>query len=130
MEERNFILLAEDDEDDQELIKMAFTRAASDREIKIVNNGHEALQTLAHLQALPCVIVLDLNMPLLNGIQTLQALNEEGRFKKIPKVILTTTDEESNKTTSYQYGAVDYFVKPHTMKEFVATVQKILSYCT
>lgn len=126
---KNFILVAEDDEDDQELIQLAFRKVTSDHDFKIVNNGQEAVETLSKQRNLPCLIILDLNMPLLNGIQTLQALTVDPRFAHIPKVILTTSDNEDNKKNSYSNGAVDYFIKPNTMKEFVLTAEKMLAYC-
>lgn len=125
----NFILLAEDDEDDQELIRMAFKRVTSNHEFKIVNNGQEALETLLRQQKLPCLIILDLNMPLLNGMQTLKTLMEDPRFERIPKIILTTSDNEDNKQNSYSNGAVDYFIKPSTFREFVVAAERMLTYC-
>lgn len=126
---KNFILLAEDDEDDQELIQMAFSKITADHDIKIVGNGAEALRVLSGGANLPCLIILDLNMPLLNGMQTLKALREDPKFRKVPIVILTTSDSDDIKATSYSQGAIDYFVKPASMKEFVMTAEKILSYC-
>lgn len=125
----NLILLAEDDEDDQALIQMALRRANYAKEIQIVNNGQEALDVLMNQRELPCLIILDLNMPMLDGIQTLQALTSLARFQQVPKVILTTSDSEENKEKSYYYGATDYFIKPNTLNELVATAQKILNYC-
>ena len=129
MSNNNFILLAEDDEDDQELIRMAFRKVTARHIFKIVSNGKEALETLSEQANLPCLIVLDLNMPLMNGIQTLKALKDDPKFEKIPKVILTTSDNEENRKVSYFNGAVDYFVKPDTLPELVSTAQKILTYC-
>lgn len=129
MTENNLILLAEDDEDDQELIKIAFEKVASHHILKIVQNGQEVLNALAQQSQLPCLILLDLNMPLMNGIQTLQALSRESRYLSIPKIILTTSGTAENKEVSISNGAADYFVKPPTMREFVITAQKILTYC-
>ena len=124
-----FILLAEDDEDDQELIRLAFERANPGHNLKVVANGREAIETLGLQSALPCVIILDLNMPVLNGIQTLAALQQEPRYRKVPKVVLTTSDNEDTRQMSYLNGAIDYFVKPASMSEFVRTAEKILAYC-
>ena len=129
MGNNNYILLAEDDEDDQELIRMAFSKVTADHTFKIVNNGQEALETLANLNSVPCLIILDLNMPVLNGFQTLEALNSNPKFSKVPKVILTTSDSDENKKRSISSGAVDYFVKPSNMKEFIVTAEKMLTYC-
>lgn len=125
----NFILFADDDVDDQELIKMAFEMTTSGYSCEIVNNGQEALNVLRQHNHLPCVIVLDVNMPVMDGIQTLKKLKAYSEFDKIPKVILTTSDNDENRKISYLNGAVDYLVKPETMKDLVTTVQKILSYC-
>lgn len=126
---KNFILLAEDDEDDQELIQMAFRKVTSNHDVRIVNNGQEAVEALSRQRKLPCLIILDLNMPLLNGIQTLQALTVDPRFANIPKIILTTSDNEDNKKISYSSGAVDYFIKPNTLRGFVLAAEKMLTYC-
>lgn len=126
---QTFILLAEDDEDDQELIKLAFERVNPQFTVKVVTNGKEALETLGLQPALPCVIILDLNMPILNGIQTLAALQEKPRFRQVPKVVLTTSDSEDTRQMSYLNGAIDYLVKPASMSEFVRTAEKILSHC-
>lgn len=125
----NFILLAEDDEDDQELIRMAFEKADAESMLKVVCNGQEALELLSRHNTLPCLIVLDLNMPLLNGIDTLKELNRLPAYQRIPKVILTTSDAEHNRRISYSYGALDYFVKPSTLADFVNTAKKIIEYC-
>lgn len=126
---KNFILLAEDDEDDQELIRMAFSKVTADHTFEVVSNGQEVLEALANLNNLPCLIILDLNMPVLNGFQTLEALNSNPKFKKVPKVILTTSDNDENKKRSISSGAVDYFIKPSNMKDFVFTAEKMLTYC-
>lgn len=123
------ILLAEDDEDDQDLIKLAFQKINPEHVLTIVNNGKELLDALLSHAHLPCLIILDLNMPVLDGIQTLEALNENPRFKSIPKVILTTSDSDESKDRCYSKGALDYFIKPSRMVEIVTTVEKIIEYC-
>jgi len=129
MASNNWILLAEDDEDDQELIRLAFSRVTSDHDFKIVNNGQELLEVLSHQQDSPCMIILDLNMPVLNGIQTLKELRKQPKFRKTPIVIFTTSDNDENKRSSFSSGAADYFVKPSSMKEFVNTAARMLTYC-
>ena len=123
------IFLVEDDEDDQELIKIAFGKLSLKHQLQIVNNGQEMLDALEGQTSLPCLIILDLNMPILNGIQTLKELKANPRFTKIPKVVFTTSDSEENKNKCYSYGAADYFIKPARMNEIVTTLEKIVSYC-
>lgn len=129
LQNNNFILLAEDDEDDQELIRLVFERVTTKHAFEIVSNGAELLQKLTAHSTLPCLIILDLNMPVLNGIQTLEALNNHPEFEKVPKIILTTSDHEDSKATSFSKGAVDFFVKPSNMKDFMVTAKKMLTYC-
>jgi CheY-like chemotaxis protein len=129
MVQNNVILLAEDDEDDQELIRIAFSKVTADHKFEIVNNGEEVLKSLADNNHLPCLIILDLNMPILNGFQTLAALKNDPKFEKVPKVIFSTSDNDDNKKRSFSNGAVDYFVKPSNMKDLIATAEKMLAYC-
>jgi DNA-binding response OmpR family regulator len=113
------ILLAEDDEDDKELIMLAFKKVSSKHTLHIADNETE----------LPCLIVLDLNMPILNGLQTLEALKDRKRFQKIPKVIFTTSDSKVDKARCLSTGAIDYVVKPTKMADIEKTVQSMLDYC-
>ena len=111
------VLLAEDDEDDQELITLAFNKATSTHKLHIANNGQEVLEYLSNLslQHLPCLIVLDLNMPVLDGLQTLEALKKMDRYQDIPKVIFTTSDSSDDRAKCLAIGANAYVVKPHNL---------------
>ena len=126
------ILLAEDDEDDKEFIKLAFEKVSTKHRLHITENGQEALNYLLPLPDtdLPCLIVLDLNMPILNGLQTLEALNEVPKFQNIPKVIFTTSDSLEDKARCLSKGATDYMVKPTNMKEIVKTVENMVRHCS
>jgi CheY-like chemotaxis protein len=125
------VLFAEDDEDDQEFITLAFNKATSEHKLHITNNGQEAIEYLSNLpeQHLPCLIVLDLNMPVLNGVQTLEALTKNNRYQDIPKVIFTTSDSNDEREKCLAIGAKHYVVKPHNMKEIVNTISNLLQYC-
>jgi len=125
------VLLAEDDEDDKEFIKLAFKKVAAKQRLHITDNGQEALNFLLPLKEndLPCLIVLDLNMPVLNGLQTLEALKKIPKFQKIPIVILSTSDNYDDKSRCLSKGATEYLVKPSSMSEIVKTVGGMLQYC-
>ena len=128
----HMILLAEDDDDDKEFIKLALKQISSRHNVHITNNGQEAIDYLSHLHGeneLPCLIVLDLNMPVLDGVQTLEKLNGVQQFQKIPKVIFTTSDSDMDKDRCLSRGATDYIVKPSNMTEIVKSVEKMLQYC-
>lgn len=125
------VLLAEDDEDDKEFIKLAFAKVAAKQRLHIADNGQEALNFLIPLKEndLPCLIVLDLNMPVLNGLQTLEALKKIPKFQNIPIVILSTSDNYDDKSRCLSKGAIEYLVKPSSMNEIVKTVGGMLQYC-
>jgi len=128
---RSKIYLAEDDEDDQEFIKEALRKVKPDQELEITSNGKELIESLQLLNdnELPCLVVLDLNMPIMDGWQTLEVLQTMPRFSNIPKVIFTTSDIESDKQKALQSGAADYFTKPSNMTEVIKSVAQIISYC-
>jgi CheY-like chemotaxis protein len=125
------ILLVEDDEDDQEFLKLAFQKTSAKQSLHIANNGQKALDYLYQLSEkdYPCLIVLDLNMPVLDGIKTLEALKGKPAFNNIPKVVLTTSDSDEDKARCLSNGATDYLIKPHNMKEIIKTVENMLRYC-
>lgn len=135
MHERNFthplILLAEDDEDDQEFITLALKSMEPQPNFHISSNGNELLDHLSGLpdNGLPCLIVLDLNMPGLNGLQTLEVLNDDPKYSKIPKVIFTTSDSETEKRKCLQKGASDFIVKPNNLQEVTKAIGNMLGYC-
>jgi CheY-like chemotaxis protein len=91
-----FILLGEDDADDQEMLKEVFTSIDTAFVLFFVNNGKEILSALEKLKddQMPCLIVLDYNMPGLNGADILQELGTNERYKNIPKVVWSTAMSE------------------------------------
>jgi CheY-like chemotaxis protein len=126
------ILLAEDDKDDQQFITLAFEELAVQHSLHITDNGQQLLDRLEHLereQNLPCLIVLDLNMPIMDGAQTLEALREKPAFHGIPKIIFTTSSSEADKEKCLSRGAADYIVKPAGINEFVGSVAQMLQHC-
>lgn len=125
------VLLAEDDDDDKEFIKLAFKKVSSKHQLHIADNGQEALNYLLLLPEtnLPCLIVLDLNMPVLNGLQTLDAINKIPKFQNIPVVIFSTSDSFDDKIRCLSKGATEYIVKPSDMSSIVKTVDNMLRYC-
>ncbi|WP_052324245.1 response regulator [Flavihumibacter sp. ZG627] len=126
------ILFAEDDEDDREFLMHALRNVGSYHKVHMATNGKEALEILFNLSpedGLPCVIILDLNMPVLDGIQTLEILNHKASFQHIPKIIFTTSASEIDRVRSLSKGATDFVVKPSNMPDFVKTVEGMLRYC-
>ena len=111
---KSIILYAEDDEDDQQLIKDSLSKYSSDIEIVIRNNGVEAISYLNNLSAsepAPCLIILDINMPRMNGIEALKQIRENQRFNKIPAILFTTSSQLLDKKVAAEFNA-GFITKP------------------
>jgi CheY-like chemotaxis protein len=129
------ILIAEDDADDRYLIGTAFTEKGYSEKIDFVENGVELLSYLENIlvtnpdeKNLPCVILLDLNMPKKDGREALKELKQHPTFKKIPVIVFTTTKNEIEIKRCYELGANSYVVKPLTFDELLMVVENIRSY--
>lgn len=94
--------------------------------------GKDFLETIAKttFEELPNLIILDFNIPEMNGAEILQSLQEEKRYDNIPKVIWSTSDSEKFKSTCLSLGASDYILKPHNMAEMKELAHILLRYCT
>ena len=126
-----FILLGEDDADDQEMLKEVFTSIDISFVLFFVNNGKEILSALEKLKddMMPCLIVLDYNMPGLNGADILQELSTNERYKNIPKVVWSTAGSEKFKKICLELGAVDYVIKPNNVIGLEEVARYMLSLC-
>jgi CheY-like chemotaxis protein len=114
------ILVVDDDKEDHMILQEYFSEANIEDKVAFVENGVKALQYLENIadaDDLPKLIVLDLNMPLLNGSQTLLQLKQNVRLKNIPVIIYSTSESENEKRKCLSFGAIDYMVKPVTMEE-------------
>ncbi len=124
---RTFLIaLAEDDPDDQYLFNDVLKLERINARCAIFNNGAELLHYLISSSQIPDVIILDLNMPMLNGIKTLQRLKEKNETKFIPVFILTTSNSDSDRKTCLQLGANNYYCKPSSIRELGAIVSGII----
>ena len=123
------ILLAEDDPDDQELIRIAFSEVEGNYQLQVVNDGKEALEYLKAAAQLPCLIVLDYNMPELNGAQVIQRLSADNRYRSIPKVILSTSSNPLYIEESLNGGASAYKIKPHNFQQLIGIAREMIGLC-
>ena len=126
-----FILLGEDDADDQEMLKEVFTSIDTGFVLFFVNNGKETISALEKLKddQMPCLIVLDYNMPGLNGADILRELSTNERYKNIPKVVWSTSGSEKFRNVCLELGAVDYVIKPNNVKGIEEVARYMLSLC-
>jgi len=127
-----YILLGEDDIDDEELLREVFTRIDPSFSLEFVNNGRDVITRLKELEksGMPCLIVLDYNMPTLNGAEILQELKQMPRFDHVPKIIWSTSNSETYKTICLQLGACDYVLKPSNMQGLTEVARYMLSFCS
>jgi two-component system response regulator len=127
------ILLVEDNPDDVELTIRALKKNNIANAIDVVRDGEEALDYLAatgkyanrQLADLPQVVLLDLKLPKIGGIEVLRALRADPRTKLLPVVVLTSSSEEPDIITSYQLGANSYVRKPVNFVDFVDAVRQL-----
>ncbi|MCM2337895.1 MAG: response regulator [Lysobacter sp.] len=127
------ILLVEDNPDDVELTRIAFREAKIANSLTVVADGAEALDYLfargAHADRnpadLPSIVLLDLNLPKVNGREVLQAIRNNEATKTLPVVVLTTSAEPFDVETSYALGVNSYIQKPVDFEQFVWAVKQV-----
>jgi len=125
------ILLVEDDSVDVMTVRRAFKDLKITNPLAHVSDGEQALEYLRNeSNEKPCVILLDLNMPRMNGIEFLKVVKTDNAMKKIPVVVLTTSKEEHDIVESFNLGVAGYIVKPVDYQKFVDALRIIELYWT
>jgi CheY-like chemotaxis protein len=126
------ILLAEDNPNDAELTLTALEEHNLANDVVTVGDGAEALDYLfrrgkfaTRLNGNPAVILLDLKMPKVDGLEVLRTVKSDAQLKGIPIVMLTSSREESDLLRSYELGVNAYVVKPVSFKEFIEAVKQL-----
>ncbi len=122
------ILIVDDNDDDFEATKRAFSKTNLGNPIAHAMSGDEALRYLRGAGTRPGIILLDLNMPGLDGRQTLEAIKRSVELRKIPVVILTTSDDERDVKSCYDLGANTYIQKPVDFDGLIAAIQRLKEY--
>ncbi len=120
------ILLVEDDQVDAMTVKRALKDINITNRLDITSNGEEALNFLKNSDnEQPGIILLDINMPKMNGIEFLQIAKNDEDLKKIPVVVLTTSKEDRDRVDSFKLGVAGYMIKPIDYMKFVEVVKTI-----
>jgi CheY-like chemotaxis protein len=129
------ILMADDDQDDCLLVREAFTEARISNDLRIVHDGKDLLDYLHHQGSFkkeeaprPGLILLDLNMPRLDGRQALNRIKSDPELKRIPVVVLTTSREDQDILKSYSLGANSYITKPVTFEGLIEVMKELKRY--
>jgi len=125
------ILLVEDDKVDAMTVRRAVKDLNITNPLVHALNGLEAIDYLkSNASPSPCIILLDLNMPKMNGLEFLSHIKNDPSFKKIPTIVLTTSNAERDKTESFNLGVAGYMIKPVDYKQFVDVIREIDLYWT
>ncbi len=133
MEEKRAILLVEDNPDDVELTLRALKQYHVKNQINVVRDGAEALDYLFATGAyadrdtttMPAVVILDLKLPKVDGLEVLQRIRADERTKLVPVVILTSSNEEQDIINGYKFGANSYVRKPVDFTQFIEAAQQL-----
>jgi two-component system response regulator len=124
-----YILLVEDNPDDIELTKRAFAKNHMTSEVVVLHDGVQACEFLFDSdrggRGYPHIILLDLKLPKLNGLEVLERIRADQRTHLIPTVILTSSKEEVDRSEGYRLGANSYVQKPVDFNEFVDAVRQV-----
>ena len=132
----NVILLVEDSPDDEELALLAFQRSHIANELIIVRDGQEAVDYLlgtaanagADAKPLPQLVLLDLKLPKLDGLEVLSRLRSDPRTRRLPIVMLTSSSEEEDLCRSYDLGANSFVRKPLEFARFAEAIHQLQMY--
>ena len=125
------ILCVDDDSDDLQLLHETLKDTREDFEVIEAHNGKQAIDTLRRLKdngTQPCLIILDINMPVLNGKETLSLIKKDEGLKDIPVVVFTTSGSDSDKHFCGFHG-VEMVTKPPNFQNFKNVVEKLLRFC-
>jgi CheY-like chemotaxis protein len=126
-----YILLADDDDEDQELLKEALSEQDPDTDVASVWNGQEVFSYLETCpdSSLPCLILLDYKMPVLNGPEVLDRLGMDPRYATIPKAVWSTSSQQEYIDRCLGKGATQFFIKPNNPSDLQKIANQLLSLC-
>ena len=135
-EQKLVILLAEDDRNDAEIFSHALARSGREAKLEIVGDGEEVMEYLRRrgrfrhrrLHPLPDIIILDLKMPRVSGLELLEWLAKTPQFCRIPKIMLSGSGLQPDVERAYKLGVNTYFTKPFRMEELQELIATIINY--
>jgi len=122
------ILLVEDDQIDALTVERALQELKIGNKLIHVENGEEALDILKSKEAKPAIILLDLNMPKMGGLEFLKIIKQDTQCRSIPVIVLTTSMEKQDIEHSFNQSVAGYMVKPVDYEEFLEKMESIYDY--
>jgi CheY-like chemotaxis protein len=129
---KNIVVYADDDPDDIELVEEAFKQYANNVEVLTFSNGSQALSFLKNLaddDPLPCLIILDINMPVLDGKEALVRLRQMDKYNAVPVVLFTTSSMPIDKSFANHYNA-GFVTKPLGYEQMEIITRQFIDHCT
>ena len=129
---KNLVVYADDDSDDIELVRDAFKQFAANVDLTTFSDGSQALSYLRNTtdaDPLPCLIILDINMPVLNGKETLMRLREMEQYHDVPVVLFTTSSQPVDKQFAERYQA-GFITKPLGYEQMELIAKEFIDHCT
>ena len=127
-----YLLYADDDEDDKAILVEMMRRINPGIDVVTTENGVQTIKFLESIednQPLPCCIVLDMNMPIMNGTQTLETIKKNTLYKNIPVFLFSTSSNPSDVTITNELGAEAFITKPYGQKELLEVCEEFADYC-
>jgi two-component system response regulator len=124
-------VIVDDDKESQHLFEIAFKQANIRNPLTFINDGAELIEYLRQLSrggSVPGIILLDLNMPKMNGLEALRLMKQNENWKKIPVIIFSNSDYEVDIEQSYMLGAAGYIVKPNSFDTLISYAVCIRTY--
>ena len=128
---KHLVVYADDDIDDLKFVEQAFSESVVNVELVTVQDGTTAIDYLSGLSVLdpnPCLIILDVNMPKLNGKETLQRIRKMNRFENIPVVLFTTSSMEQDRNFAIQHNA-GFVTKPLDARQMQRITEQFIEHC-
>ena len=129
LQNQKLILIADDDREDIELLEEAILHADPDIRIHSVTSANKVLNFIQTTAELPCMIILDYNMPEMNGAEVLERLKNDSRLEKVPKIMWSTSNNSAFVKECMQKGASAYMIKPSTQQQLQEQAKQMLQLC-
>jgi CheY-like chemotaxis protein len=130
--QKHFVIYADDDQDDLDFVKEAFSKYSRDVEVLTFGNGSTVLSYLSSLspfEPAPCLIILDINMPLIDGKEVLTRLRQSEVFESVPVILFTTSSLPKDKRFADEHKA-SLVTKPLSVQHMQAVTDRFIDHCT